>query len=435
MSAYDKILAMPRTHTFMSVSFGCRVNEAEKIAIDRKLAAAGLTYGETDPGVIVVNSCCVTAKAEHEVRQTIHKLRRQHTGAAIVVTGCAVTRWIRDGQSLPEATLLVGNSDKAGIDRQIVNLLGDLTPTDGTAMPTDKFTRSGRIMVKIQDGCHRFCSYCIVPYVRGVPVSRKIDDIVDEIVGLGPGIAEVTLTAINTEAFGRDTGETLPQLVDAILGRTTVPRISFGSIHPWSLTGGFLDYYGAVADNPRIIPFFHVPVQSGCDSVLKRMNRQYTVEEIGAALTGIRKANPHAFIGTDVIVGFPGETDAEFRLTYAFLENAPIDRFHVFRYSPRPGTAASRMESAFPIPPSEAGKRRSELLRKLSLKKFGAFASGFTGLRMTALVLETETDGLRDALLSNNLPTGIRGCTAPAGTIAEVAVTGSDNARIIAVPA
>jgi len=224
-------------------------------------------------------------------------------------------------------------------------------------------------MIKIQDGCDRFCSYCIVPYLRGKPKSKLIENIIKEIKTHNKPPNEVILTAINTECFGKDTGETLIQLIDAVLKQTTVPEISFGSIHPWSITDKFLQYYQSIIPTNRCIPFFHIPIQSGSNKILKFMNRGYTKEELMEKLNKIKHINPQAFIGTDIIVGFPGETEVEFQETYEFLISAPIDKIHVFRFSPRPGTTAEKLEKIYKEITPEEKRLRSKLLLELSKKK------------------------------------------------------------------
>lgn len=247
-------------------------------------------------------------------------------------------------------------------------------------------------MVKIQDGCDRFCSYCIVAHLRGKPTSRTIKEIIQNINDFylssrvpqngtrrplkyskdcfahtrnDREILEVILTAINTECFGKDTGETLVGLIDAILTQTSIPNISFGSIHPWSITDEFLAYYQTIMGTNRFVPFFHIPIQSGSNNILQLMNRGYTKEEILTTLKKIKSINPDAFIGTDIIVGFPGETEKEFNETYEFLKNAPIDKIHVFRFSARPGTAAEKLRNIYGEPTPQEKQERAKRLREL----------------------------------------------------------------------
>jgi len=428
---------------FQSMAFGCRLNEAEKIVMDRKMSDVGFVWSDDDPECIIINSCCVTGKAEREVRQRIYQLRKKHPTAAIIVTGCAATRWLRDDEKLPQATLLLDNTQKANIVEHIQHIMQDLDPeatriedaihTKGTntelntsSTPSkaingfDKFTRSGRMMIKIQDGCHRYCTYCIVPFMRGAPKSKTIDEIISEIKSFGFALSEATLTAINTESFGKDTKESLITLISRVLNETDVRRLAFGSIHPWSITPEFLAYYRTLHTNTTFASFFHVPLQSGSNSVLKRMNRQYIVDTIGESLASIKAINPHAFIGTDIIVGFPGETQEEFEQTYQFLQDSHIDRFHIFRYSGRPGTASELLKKRHPEPSAQIKEERSARLIALSEKKFETFLQTQVGRTVPVLILESKTDEHQDGLTDNELPIRVTNGNRRPGTIIQV---------------
>jgi len=361
--------------TFASFAFGCRVNEAEKIVLNEKLIQEGFTYSELTPDVYIINSCAVTGKAEREVRQKIYQIRRLFPKTVLVVTGCAATLWKIQNLEIPEIDLLVTNNDKHHIPRIISDHVSYLNDHTNDALNdtvigqgrtfSDKFLNSKRLMVKIQDGCDRYCSYCIVPSLRGTPKSVLIKDIITSI-NDQKGIDEVILTAINTDVFGKDTGESLTDLIDAVQLKTSVPKISFGSIHPWSLTPKFFKYYKSILHLNRFVSFFHIPIQSGSDTVLKRMNRRYTTKKILSILKEIKRINPYAFIGTDIIVGFPGETENEFYETVQFLKKAQIDKIHVFRYSTRPGTLAQKMELTRGKITEEEKRKRSKILRELN---------------------------------------------------------------------
>jgi len=371
-----------RQHSFATFSFGCRVNEAEKIVIDKKLMELGFVWKEKNPDFYIINSCAVTGKAEREVRQHIYQIRKKYPKTKIIVTGCAATNWKRNNISVAGIDYLIGNIEKNLIPQllfqsknphefseSIPHSILDKSVLRHQFIKNDKFLNSGRLMVKIQDGCDRFCSYCIVPYLRGKPKSKLIKNIMKEIKSHNEPLNEIILTAINTECFGKDTGETLIQLIDAILMQTIIPKISFGSIHPWSITDKFLTYYKSIISTNRFIPFFHIPIQSGSNKILKLMNRGYTKEEMLKKIKQIKKINPQAFIGTDIIVGFPGETDKEFHETYEFLKKTPVDKIHVFRYSSRPGTAAEKLAKTYEKPTSQNKRERSKIILELSKKK------------------------------------------------------------------
>lgn len=363
--------------SFMSFSFGCRVNEAEKQLLDKQLIDAGFSWNEKQPAFYIINSCAVTGKAEREVRQHIYQIRKKYPNSTIIVTGCSATLWMKNNTK-PEGTdYWIDNTKKSTIPEFILSLSKQTLShhTSPISHTNDKFLHSGRLMIKIQDGCNRFCSYCIVPFTRGGAVSRNISEILAEIQRSTILIQEVILTAINTEYFGKDTGETLMQLVDSILKNTKIERVSFGSIHPRSLTEEFLHWYSLHKDNTKFVHFFHVPIQSGSDAILKLMNRQYTQKELMNRLTTLHDINPHALIATDVIVGFPGEGVKEFEETCTFLKTSPISKFHVFRYSQRPGTTAVKLSCIYKEPPSDVKKQRAKKLADLSNSKYKTFLS------------------------------------------------------------
>jgi len=352
-------------NTFMSFTFGCRVNEAEKQRMDQELLDAGFSWNETFPDFYLINSCAITGKAEREVRQHIYQIRKKYPKTKIVVTGCSATLWLKNKTVPAGADLWIDNTDKFSIPSRLTELADLSTISKGETVP-DKFLKTGRVMIKIQDGCNRFCSYCIVPYTRSRATSRTIREIIDEIQHIKTPIREIILTAINTEYFGLDTGETLSDLVNAILTQTKTDRVSFGSIHPWSITNEFLSWYKMNKDNPRFVHFFHIPIQSGSTKILEAMHRPYKKEELLKNLEAIHNINPHALIATDVIVGFPGEGEREFEETYQFLKKSPITKFHVFRYSPRPGTVAATLKNE---PTPQTKRERSQKLIELGKKK------------------------------------------------------------------
>ncbi len=396
-------------NTFDSFSFGCRVNEAEKTVLDSGMIEAGYVQDSLNPDIFIINTCAVTAKAEREARQMILKLKRNNPAVKIVVTGCSATYWEKNGlwRNIP-IDLLISNINKNyTVDIIQKRLRVDVKPrTTGLisqTIPHDKFLDSGRVMVKIQDGCHRFCSYCIVPYLRGLPVSRSTGDIVKQVNRYAALMKEVVLTAINTEAFGRDTGESLIGLISRILSETPISRLSFGSIHPWSITDEFLRYYAAVRDNPRFSSFFHVPLQSGSDKMLSLMKRDYARDDVVLKLRQIALMNPHALIATDIIVGFLDETKKDFEDTLSFLEQSPFVRFHIFRFSSRNNTAAHYMRRRLREPTAGEKKARASALQKLHTRKMHDFLQRQIGWTSDALFIGAPEDGFQKAVLNNQV--------------------------------
>ena len=414
--------------TFTSFSFGCRVNQAEKEALDRQMLERGYSVNEANPGIYVLNTCSVTHKAEREARQMINQIRKKHPDTKIVVMGCAATNWIKTKATVENADLLVENPSKEFIADIIEKHLQNQpeapqerisryeadeaykTAHNSRKMPVhgaladDKYTRSGRIIYKIQDGCQRFCTYCIVPYLRGLPKSIPMEELVGQINALPDSIKEVIYTAINTEAYGYDTKKhDFLDLVQYTLENTRIPRLSFGSIHPWSVNEKLFAFMRDHREAKRMSSFFHIPLQSGNNKMLNLMKRGYTREEFIEKLHELVKIDPMAFIGTDIIVGFLEESDADFEDTYRFLEETPVARTHIFRYSERQHTAASYLGKRLREPDPQTKLKRAHALGELNKRKYTAFLEKHKGMTFEALFLEQRDDNAQLAVLSNGV--------------------------------
>lgn len=404
--------------TFYSFSFGCRVNEAEKEEIDRQMVKSGFKFEAKKPEIYIINTCSITQKAEREARQLIYKIKKQLPRTKIVITGCAATYWQKNNlyKNLP-VDLIISNKYKQNIVKTVLDIAsqeptfhrsgginGYLTIQDKVVF--NKFIGSGRMMVKIQDGCQRFCSYCIVPYLRGIPNSSKINDLVNKINQLSKSnnIKEVILTAINTEAFGLDTGEILTGLLKDAIDKTNIPRISLGSIHPWSVNDDFLRFYLDYIPKKRLVDFFHIPLQSGSNKILNHMKRGYTREEFVEKLDKLAKINPFALIATDIIVGFFDETDSDFAETYKFLKDSPIVKFHIFRYSKRNNTAGYYMAKRLREPRPKEKAERAKILIDLGKRKYEEFLQKNVGRISSVLMLEQKEGKYCQGLLDNQLP-------------------------------
>lgn len=423
--------------TFDSFSFGCRVNQAEKEALDRELAQRGYERTSAEPDVYILNTCSVTHKAEREAKQHIYQIHRQFPNTKIVVTGCAATNWKKTNTPVEGIDLLVDNQSKEYIAEIIEKryktakkaFVGDLK---AQILVNDKFMRSGRIIIKIQDGCHRFCSFCIVPYLRGLPSSILTQTLVDKVKQYeNEGYKEVIITAINTEAYGRDSGESFVNFLDRLFSETTIPRFSFGSIHPWTFTDEFFNFYSKYSSSSRFVHFFHIPLQSGSNKILNLMKRGYTREEFIEKLNRIKEMNPFAFIGTDVIVGYLEEEDADFEDTYRFMEETPISKFHVFRFSTRQHTAAYHMAKRLKMPTVEQKKARSEALRKLSERKYGDFLQKHIGHEFEALMLERREGDYQYALLGNQILSAVQSDKDRCGEIVKVTISDLKKGKLL----
>lgn len=412
---------------FDSISFGCRVNEAEKMVMDGQMIKAGFSKNFEHPDIYIINTCAITAKAEREARQLILRLKRENPRLKLVVTGCSATYWQKNNlwKNIP-IDLIISNVDKEYLVTLVkkrffhmslraersnpIEIAASLLAPRNDNLAHDKFLSSGRVMIKIQDGCHRFCSYCIVPYLRGTPKSKKIEQIITDITYYNRynkyphKLQEVIFTAINTEALGHDTGESLIGLIDSSINRTTIPRISFGSIHPWSIDDEFIEYYEKIASNPRLSNFFHIPLQSGSDKMLRLMKRDYKRDDILGKLNQLQDINPHALIATDIIVGYLDESEQDFQDTYSFLEKSPINKFHVFRFSARQNTAAYYQKKRLKEPTHQEKIKRAKALAVLSLKKYERFLLRQVGTTSQALFIGEVDDGFQKALLNNQVP-------------------------------
>lgn len=400
------------TQTFSTFAFGCRVNAAEKEMLDRKLLETGFQYKIDNPDIYIINTCAVTRKAEREARQLIYQTKKKWLNTKVVVTGCAATKWINENIQVNGVDWIVDNTNK----EYIATLLNSKFKSQSSKpnlknkklQIKNKYILSGRLLLKIQDGCHRFCTFCIVPYLRGQPKSERIKNIELRIKNHEKDIREVILTAINTQAFGYETGETFIDLIKTVLNKTKVPRISFGSVHPWSITNEFLQFYEKILPKKRLVNFFHIPLQSGSNKILSYMKRDYTREEILVKLETIQKINPLAFIATDIIVGFLEETDKDFEDTYNFLLKSQISKFHVFRYSPREKTAGFFMRKRLKEPTPSQKSQRAKTLIELSKNKYQKFLEKHIGKTFPALFLEKRIDGFQEVLLDNQIPVMIK---------------------------
>jgi threonylcarbamoyladenosine tRNA methylthiotransferase MtaB len=345
-------------------TLGCRLNEAELSS----WAEAFHTEGHqlvADPGgadLVVVNTCAVTQEAVRKSRKLIRKARRDNPKARLVVSGCYVSLEPGADRESLGVDLVVRNADK---DRLVAIASRELDlyamPRSATEPGEHPLLSRGRqrAFVKVQDGCRYRCSFCIVTLARGEERSRATADVVKEVNALHRrGIREVVLTGVHLGGYGSDLGTDLPALIRALLTQTEIPRIRLGSLEPWELHGDFW----ALFDNPRLMPHLHLPLQSGADSVLRRMSRRCRAESFAALVEEARSRIPDFNVTTDIIVGFPGETDREWRQTLELVERIGFAHLHIFSYSPRAGTKAAALEGQ--VSP-ELKRRRSRELHAL----------------------------------------------------------------------
>ncbi len=332
-------------------SLGCRLNEAELEHWATGFQAAGyrLSNSVDDADLVVVNTCAVTGEAVKKSRQLIRRTRRRNANAKLVVSGCYASLQPGIYNELPGIDLMVGNTEKD----QLVDIVNQRLSVE--AMPematepgeTALFTRGrNRAFIKIQDGCRHKCTFCIVTVARGAERSRAMKDIIDEINGLhSRQILEVILTGVHIGGYGHELGTDLPSLINTILTETDVPRLRLGSLEPWNLDNDFFMLF----DNSRFMPHLHLPLQSGSDSVLRRMGRRCSTGGFTDLVRTAREYVPDINVTTDIIAGFPGETDTEWQQTLDYCRTIGFPHIHVFPYSPRAGTRAATLPGQVPV--------------------------------------------------------------------------------------
>jgi threonylcarbamoyladenosine tRNA methylthiotransferase MtaB len=378
-------------------SFGCRASQADGDGIAASLESQGLTtVRDADAAdLIVLNTCTVTSSADAEARHLIRRYHRDHPDAQILVTGCYAQRSPDELAELAGVRWVVGNSHKT----QIADLLSEsaaAAPYHGRVLVGHvagefRATSIGDIRedrtrpnLKIQDGCSNKCSFCIIPSVRGRSRSAPLEDVVAQVQQLAARYAEVVLTGINLGRWGRDLPGTprFPDLLRAILRESDVKRLRISSVEPMDWSSDLLEL---VAMEPRLAKHVHAPLQSGSDTVLKRMFRKYRTRHYATRVAMARDLMPDAAIGADVLVGFPGETEDDFRQTMEFVAGQPFTYLHVFTYSERPGTAAAGYNGVVSM---DVRRERNRMLRELSDQKNLAFRRRMAGKTLPAVTLE-----------------------------------------------
>lgn len=344
---------------------GCRLNQAEIAQMGRAFVARGdtITRNAAEADLVVINTCAVTNEAARKSRQMIRQAGRANPHAQIVATGCYVQLEPERLAALPNVVQVIGNTDK---DRLVELVDGgarsgpdyEREPINRDPLPPGTLGRT-RAFVKIQDGCDNRCTFCVTTIARGKSRSRPPDAIIDEVNLLcDTGYREVVLTGVHVGSYGHDLGDAggLYGLVETLLARTAIPRLRLSSLEPWDLSPGFFDLW---ADD-RLCPHLHLPLQSGCDATLRRMGRRTDRASFAELVTQARGRIPGLALTTDLMAGFPGETDAEFEESVRFVEEMGFARLHVFPYSAREGTAAARFPGQ--VPHAVKMARRARLL-------------------------------------------------------------------------
>lgn len=386
-------------------NLGCKVNNYEMDVMSQKIKEAGgiiVPFGEK-ADVYIINTCTVTNIADRKSRQMLHKAKKENPDSVVVAVGCYVETGIEGVKKDECIDLAVGNNKKAEIVEildeflEVRNEYDDKT-LGGTSiidinktseyedMTLSELPGRTRAYIKIQDGCNQFCTYCVIPYARGRIRSRDMDDILAEIEGLvKKGCKEVVLTGIHISSYGVDKGESaIIDLVEKINDIEGLERVRLSSLEPRIITRENAKRLGALK---KLCPHFHLSLQSGSDSVLKRMNRHYTSADFKAGVEYLREAFENPAITTDIIVGFPGETEEEFEECRKFVEDINFYEIHVFKYSPRKGTVAAGMKEQLT---DRQKSVRSDALLKLTKEQSKSYREGFLGKELSVLWEDTE---------------------------------------------
>ena len=382
-------------------NLGCKVNGYEMDVMQQMLQERGYKIVPFDElaDIYIINTCTVTNIADRKSRQMLHRAKKRNPEAVVVAVGCYVQTGEENIRKDEAIDLAIGNNRKKDLLPILEEYLAkrkqtvreydviDINHTDEyEEMQLTRTAEHTRAYIKIQDGCNQFCYYCIIPYARGRVRSRDEEDILKEVRGLvAAGYQEIVITGIHISSYGVDRGEPeLLQLLQKLQEVEGLSRIRIGSLEPRIITEEFA---GKIASLSKICPHFHLSMQSGCDSVLKRMNRHYDSREYFEKTQLLRKYYDNPAITTDVIVGFPGETEEEFRITEAFVRKVNFFEMHIFKYSKRQGTVAARMEGQ--ITEAEKG-RRSTILMEAEKEMSHAYRAGYIGYETEVLFEEKK---------------------------------------------
>ena len=397
------------------ITLGCKVNQYETNAMAQKFLDKGYKVIEEEipkesdikPDICIINTCTVTNMSDRKSRQMIRRVKEINPEAIVVAVGCYVQVAKNDIEKIPEIDLVLGNNEKTGIVKYVENYINkntrqieleDVSKSRNFADFGDvTYTEKTRAVIKIQDGCDRFCTYCIIPYARGRVRSRNPESVISEVKHIASkGIKEVVITGIHIASYGKDFIDSedenlknyrLIDLLEEINKVDGIKRIRLGSIEPLLITEEFVQRLEKLE---KICHHFHLSLQSGCDATLKRMNRRYTIEQFKHIVNLLRNTYPDVNLTTDIIVGFPGETEQEFEQTYKFLKEIKFYKMHVFKYSQRKGTVAATMPNQID---GKVKEKRSKRLIELSDKNELEYNKSYIG-KTVEVLFEEEKDGI-----------------------------------------
>ena len=377
-------------------TLGCKVNQYETNAMSQKFIESGYQLVEhtEEADIYIVNTCTVTNMSDRKSRQMLRKMKEQNPKAIVIAVGCYAQVGRQELEKIPEIDFVLGNHEKVNIveylEKKIEFKISDLMQEKDYEEYGDiTFSEKTRAVIKIQDGCDRFCTYCIIPYARGRVRSRNPENIISEITKIAQrGIKEVVITGIHIASYGKDFKNDyyLIDLLEEINKIDGIERIRLGSIEPLLITQ---DFVKRLKELDKVCHHFHLSLQSGCNDTLKRMNRRYTTQEFQNIVDILRENYDDVILTTDIIVGFPGETEEEFNETYEFLKKIKFYKMHVFKYSPRKGTKAAVMKNQID---GNVKEHRSKILIELSDSNEAKYQEELIG-KEVEILWEEEKDG------------------------------------------
>ncbi len=394
-------------------TLGCKVNQYESQAMAQNLEAHGfvITDHSEDADVYIINSCTVTAESDRKTRQAVRRFKKLHPDSIVVLTGCMPQAFPEISGKLDEADIVIGNKSNRFIFDYITQYIGNrgrIVAVDehktGDAFAGDcisNFRERTRASVKIEDGCNRFCSYCIIPYARGRVRSKPIDELKNEIASLEKnGFSEIVLVGINLSAYGMGYDYNIVDAVRLAASFDGIKRVRLGSLEPDHITDEIIS---GLSEIPEFCPQFHISLQSGCDNTLKRMNRHYDSAEYYELCQKLRNAFDGTTITTDIMVGFPGETEKDFNTSLEFAKKVGFEKVHVFPYSVRPGTPAAKMSDQIEKCEKE---RRASVMSNICDEIRNEFLNSQIGKTLDILIEEYH-DGFAQGYTSNYTPVKI----------------------------
>jgi len=415
-------------------TLGCKVNQYETEQMTENFINCGyeITPDDSQAEVFVVNSCTVTAESDRKTRQLVRRLKRNNPEAVIVLTGCMPQAFPVASGELAEADIVIGNKNNASIIDKLnayfengersVDILQHEKGETFCGNPIHDFSERTRAIVKIEDGCDRFCSYCIIPKARGRVRSKPVEDIKNEVSQLAEkGFCEVVLVGINLSAYGKDTGESFAEAVKAACEVDGIKRVRLGSLEPDHITDEVIDELSKLK---KLCPQFHISLQSGCNATLKRMNRHYTAEEYFELCEKLRKTFPDCTLTTDIMVGFSGETENDFNETVEFAEKVGFEKIHIFPYSVREGTRAADFDGKIERAVKE---KRAAVLNETAVQMRSNYLKKQVG-KTVGIIPETRHGGKYTfGYTANYTPIMVDNPNLPVGVPVMVTITDSDS--------